>query len=221
MCRLLAYIGPRVSVQQLLYGQPYSLLRQSYAPRKQRHGRVNADGWGVGWYDFRIRPEPARYRTAQPMWADARFPEIAPLLTSELILAAVRDATPGAPVEESGAPPFLSGRFLFAHNGVIDGFRDGLGIELRRSLPTEREGQIIGTSDSEVVFALLLDRIDKGREPIEALVDVIHELDQLTTGRFNFVLTDGHEVLATTAGDSLYVLDGHSVTTTAVSYTHL
>jgi glutamine amidotransferase len=29
---------------------PSSLLVQSWAPRRQRHGTVNADGWGVGFY---------------------------------------------------------------------------------------------------------------------------------------------------------------------------
>lgn len=208
MCRFLGYIGPRIALDRFLYGPPHSLLVQSYAPRRQRHGRVNADGWGVAWYDQGVRPEPARYRTANPMWADARFPEMAPLLASDLVVAAVRDATPGTPIEESGAPPFLAGRFVFAHNGVVDGFREGLGTELRRSLSTERDRQILGTADSEVLFALVLDRIDRGRNAADAVVEVIHELRTLTTGRFNFLLSDGSELVGTAAGDSLYVLDG-------------
>ncbi len=207
MCRLLGYVGPRVSLDRVLYHPEHSLLVQSYAPRRQRHGTVNADGWGVGWYDLSVRPEPARYRTATPMWADARFPEMAPLVASELVVAGVRDATPGAPIEESGAPPFLADRFLFAHNGVIDGFRDGLGTELRRSLSPARERQLLGTADSEVVFALVLDRIDRGWAPADALVDVVRQLDGLTTGRFNFLLADGLELVATVAGDSLFVLE--------------
>nr|MBA3955617.1 class II glutamine amidotransferase [Acidimicrobiia bacterium] len=59
MCRLLAYLGPAVSLDSLLFVPEHSLVRQSYAPRHQHHGRVNADGFGVGWYDHGVRPEPA------------------------------------------------------------------------------------------------------------------------------------------------------------------
>ena len=62
MCRHLAYLGPPVTLASLLYDPPHSLLRQSWAPRMQRHGTVNADGYGVGWYQPDVRPEPARVR---------------------------------------------------------------------------------------------------------------------------------------------------------------
>jgi len=29
---------------------PHGLYRQAWAPRRQRYGTVNADGFGVGWY---------------------------------------------------------------------------------------------------------------------------------------------------------------------------
>ncbi|MDQ3145520.1 MAG: class II glutamine amidotransferase, partial [Actinomycetota bacterium] len=57
MCRHLAYLGPPVSLEEVLGGPPHALLRQSWAPRCQRHGTVNADGFGVGWWDHQRRPE--------------------------------------------------------------------------------------------------------------------------------------------------------------------
>jgi hypothetical protein len=45
-----AYLGPPVRLSALLLDPPHSLLRQSWEPRRQRYGRMNADGFGVGWY---------------------------------------------------------------------------------------------------------------------------------------------------------------------------
>lgn len=50
MCRHIAYLGPSIPLGELLMRPPHSLVRQSWAPRHQRYGTVNADGFGVGWY---------------------------------------------------------------------------------------------------------------------------------------------------------------------------
>ena len=203
MCRFVAYLGPRVTLDQLLLAPPHSLLRQSWAPRLQTHGTVNADGFGVGWYDRSVRPEPARYRTARPMWADRSFASMAGLVSSTALLAAVRSATPPAPVEESGAPPFTAGPWLFAHNGAVDSFHDGAGVELRRSMSAARAAGLEGVSDSEVLFALLLDLLDDGASMREALADVVGRV----RGRLNLVMTDGSSVAASACGESLFVID--------------
>jgi glutamine amidotransferase len=49
MCRHLAYLGPPVPLGRLLLDPPHGLLHQSWAPRRQRNGALNADGFGVGW----------------------------------------------------------------------------------------------------------------------------------------------------------------------------
>ena len=36
MCRHLAYLGPPTTLAELLLHPPHSLLRQSWAPRRQR-----------------------------------------------------------------------------------------------------------------------------------------------------------------------------------------
>ena len=50
MCRHLAYLGPPASIAALLTGPPYGLGRQAWAPRRQSHGTMNVDGFGIGWY---------------------------------------------------------------------------------------------------------------------------------------------------------------------------
>jgi gamma-glutamyl hercynylcysteine S-oxide hydrolase len=215
MCRLLAHVGAPILLDELLYRHPFGLERQSYAPRLQQNGLLNADGWGVGWYDPEIRPEPARYRTLTPMWADRRFRDMAPLIRSTHVLAAVRSATPPLPVEESGAPPFAADRHLFAHNGVIDGFSKGLGVELRRSLSPARHQQMQGVTDSEVLFALALGHLDKGAPVETALAETVVEVTDITTGRLNMMLTDGTRLAATRHGDTLFFRESGDTTVIA------
>ena len=58
MCRHLGWLGEPASVASLVLDPPYGLLVQSYSPRRQKHGLMNADGWGVGFFD------EARYAAA-------------------------------------------------------------------------------------------------------------------------------------------------------------
>src|SRR5438045_8929868 len=125
MCRHLAYVGPPVTLEKPIVKPTPSLLQQSFAPRYQTHGTINADGFGVGWYDRDKRVEPARYRTTRQIWADLSFASIAGLVSSNVVLAAVRSASPGMPVDETSTPPFTEGPWLLPHTGFGPGFRDG------------------------------------------------------------------------------------------------
>ena len=207
MCRLLAYLGPPATLDELLFAPEHSLVHQSYAPRHQRHGTVNADGFGVGWYDRDRRPEPARYRSDRPIWSDRSLASMAGLIRSTAVMAAVRSATPPAPVEESGSPPFMSGPWLFAHNGAVEGFAGAVGTALRGLVSDRRVAQVEGSADSAVVFALVLDALDRGAQPAEALASVLAAVEEVAPARLNLVLTDGASIAATTCGDSLFVLE--------------
>jgi glutamine amidotransferase len=166
---------------------------------------MNADGFGAGWYAPDRRAEPARYRSARPMWTDRSFASLAGVVSSGAVLAAVRNGLPGTAVDETNTHPFTSGPWLFTHNGEVDGFLDGVGTRLRRMVSDERLAGIEGSTDSEVLFALVLDRLDDGASPGQALADVVAQVVGLTTGRLNLALTDGRRVAATVCGDTLFV----------------
>ncbi len=160
MCRIVAYVGERdVPLSSLVLEPKHSLLVQSYAPEEMMSGVVNADGFGAGWYVPEVDGEPAVYRSNAPIWADRSFASIAPKVSSATVLAAIRSATPGLPAEESGVPPFASGPYLFAHNGAIKDFRATAMRPLRELLSDESYSGLLGVTDSETVFALLLDRL--------------------------------------------------------------
>ena len=212
MCRHLAYVGPSVTLEKLIVKPKHSLLQQSFAPRYQTHGTINADGFGGGWYDRDKRVEPARYRTTRQIWADLSFASIAGLVSSNAVLAAVRSASPGMPIEETSTAPFTEGPWLFSHNGFVPGFRTGVGRELRRKVSETRALGIAGATDSELLFALALDRLDAGTPPADALVSVIGLVEELTTARLNLLLTDGERIAATACRNSLFVFDDRQLT---------
>lgn len=210
MCRILGYVGPAIALDSLLYAPPFSLEHQSHAPRHQDLGRINADGWGVAWYDPLVDGgrRPARYRTATPMWADRRFREIADFIGSGHVIAAVRNASPGSPIEETGSSPFIRRGYAFTHNGFVSDFRNGLGEDLRRQVNDRNARSILGSADSEVLFAMLLDLLDEGASMVNALGELLDDLnDHGAAGKFNFMLSDGTTLVATREGNSLFTLE--------------
>jgi glutamine amidotransferase len=209
MCRHLAYLGRPATLAELLIAPPHSLLQQAHAPRCQRHGAMNADGFGVAWWTS-SRDEPARHRRAIPMWADRTLASVAGVIESSAVLAAVRNATPGLPIDESNTAPYLAERWAFSHNGVVHGFRDpdGAGEQLRSQLMPRRLAGVEGATDSEVVFALVLGELDAGASPAEALRSATSRVLALApTSRLNLLLSDGHTIFATACGDTLFTLE--------------
>lgn len=160
MCRIVAYLGEaKIPLSSLILKPEHSLLVQSYAPKEMMSGVVNADGFGTGWYAPEVDGEPAVYRTSAPIWSDRSFASVGPKVCSASIFAAIRSATPGLPVEESGVPPFVSGPYLFAHNGAIKNFRSTAMRPLRDALSDASYSGLLSVTDSETIFALLLDRL--------------------------------------------------------------
>lgn len=214
MCRHLAYLGPPATVHDLVYAPPHSLEHQSYGAELCGHGPLNADGFGVGWYPAG-RTAPVRYRRSMPIWADASFADIAPVISVTCAVAAVRSATIGFPIEESGAQPFVAGHRLFSHNGRIEGFA---GVEARLR---ERALEALGDDpaavpdaraplDSAALLALAVGYWRAGATLGDGLAEVVSEVGALggTAGtRLNLLAADGTTLAATTYGDSLFVRD--------------
>ena len=97
---------------------------------------------------------------------------------------------------------------MFAHNGFVEGYRTGVREQLHAGLSPRRARGLQGDADSEVLFALVLDRLDEGDSPGEALIEVITTLAP-TGGKYNFVLTDGRQLIASRWGNSLHLRRDH------------
>lgn len=185
MCRHLAWLGEPRTLAGLVLDPPYGLLRQSYAPRRQARGLVNADGWGVGFFPPG-RDIPVRWRSARPLWGDASFASVAPVLATRCLLAAVRSATVGMPIEEGAVAPFAAGRWLLSHNGRVD----------RASLKPESLPESV--CDSAVLAAEVFDR---GPQVVARTVREVAARDPRAI--LNLLLTDGVRIVGTTWGDTL------------------
>ena len=190
MCRHLGWLGADVTVSSLVMEPPYGLRVQSYAPRRQKHGLMNADGWGVGFFDRSLEGEvPRRWRSQAPLWGDVSFDSIAPALHSHCVVAAVRSATVGMPIEASATAPFTDGRWLLSHNGVVD----------RAVLPLTSSAE--SACDSAILAATIFER------GLDALGDIIAEIGAADPlARLNVLAANGSRLLATTWGDTLFIL---------------
>jgi gamma-glutamyl hercynylcysteine S-oxide hydrolase len=192
MCRHVAWLGRPRTLASLIVEPEYGLLRQSYAPRRQAHGLMNADGWGAGWWSSDL-DEPARWRAARPLWADTSLLSVAPHVSAEALLAAVRSATVGMPPDETAAAPFTSPAapgWLLSHNGRLD----------RSVLPDSAWRAAESVCDSAVLAAWLLEN------PQEIGERVIEVGGRDPSARLNVLAGDGTRIVATTWGDTLSVL---------------
>ncbi|HWG24868.1 ergothioneine biosynthesis protein EgtC [Actinospica sp.] len=210
MCRHLAYLGPPVSLAQLVTAPAHALYEQSWAPRLQKHGVVNADGFGIGWYptgsagEAEDGEEPARYRRNVPIWTDPNLPELAHAIRSHAVVAAVRSATAGTSNEESAAAPFRDGRYLFSHNGAIPDWTN-LPTDLPTDLTPAELLSLQARSDSALLWLLIYRELRRGVAPEDALATVVrHVADARPTARLNLLLTDGETIFATRFGDTLW-----------------
>jgi gamma-glutamyl hercynylcysteine S-oxide hydrolase len=190
MCRHLGWLGADVTVSSLVLDPPCGLRVQSYAPRRQKHGTMNADGWGVGFFDdFSEGAKPRRWRSAAPLWGDTSFESVAPALRSHCVVAAVRSATVGMPIEASAAAPFTDGRWLLSHNGIVD----------RAALPPTSSAESV--CDSAILAAVIFER------GLDALGDTIAEIGATDPcARLNVLAANGSRLLATAWGDTLSIL---------------
>jgi glutamine amidotransferase len=205
MCRHLAYVGEDVALGEVLVEPPHGLYRQSWAPRRQRYGTVNADGFGVGWY-APGDPVPARYRRQGPVWADPSFADVTRVVRSRALLAAVRDVTEGCAADEAATAPFTADRWLFSHNGAVDGWPKSV-AEVAATLPTEELLNLDARCDSALVWAHTLNRLRAGAELGPAVADTVGAFASAVPGsRLNLLLTDGSCIAGSAWGDTLWYL---------------
>lgn len=197
MCRWLAYSGPPILLDRLLFEPENSLIRQSLSARHAR-SVTNGDGFGVGWYG--TREMPGQYRDILPAWNDANLRSLSEQIESRLFFAHVR-ATTGTPTERVNCHPFRHGRWLFMHNGEIGGYRSLRHVLDRRisdALYATREG----STDTEAMFMLALAN-GLESDPAAAMAKTVAEIEEVAAAegvdvplRMTVAASDGTSVFA-------------------------
>lgn len=197
MCRLTAYIGPAIPLENIVVSPAHSLVCQSRhcIEAKLAH---NGDGFGIAWYGEGNEPgscQPGLYRDVLPAWADTNLASICRMVKSPLFLAHVRAATGGGTSREN-CHPFVQDNWSFMHNGQIGNF-DAIRRRLESLLPDRLYRARKGSTDSELFFLLAL-AFGLAEEPRAACERVLlHMIDcQNQAGgqgrtRFSCVMSDG------------------------------
>ncbi len=211
MCRVLAYAGPPIPLEDLLFLSSSSLVKQTVAA--QQLDMLNLAGFGfVGWDPASREPhEPWIYRSTMLPNFDPNLRVLARKLRVSTVLAHVRGVplTADAGVGSHNLHPFRYPGYAWsmAHNGAIEGF-----AEIRHALHTHTRPEVArrigGTTDSEAIYALTMSQLrDPQRADTQELSDAVlrslrvlrqvraaHGLD--TTSSVNLCFTNGTDVVA-------------------------
>ncbi|KFI12732.1 MULTISPECIES: class II glutamine amidotransferase [Vibrio] len=173
MCRWLAYQGESIYLDELVYEPEHSLVHQSLDARKAVT-RVNADGFGLGWYTE--RDTPGQFHEVLPAWGDENLRSLTHHIRSHRFMAHVRSST-GTQVSRSNCHPFIIDNWMFLHNGQIGEF-ERVKYELQSQLPESLFLKRMGTTDSELIFLLMLHN-GLCEQPVEAIRKTIIDISQM------------------------------------------
>ena len=178
MCRVLAYLGSQIPLENLLYKPDSSLLKQAYQPQMLQ--MLNLAGFGMmAWDATSHLPEiPYRYTTTELPVFDANLRNLSAKLRPRCVLAHVR----GVPYNErvhvsrQNLHPFhYEGTPLaLAHNGDLAQF-DAYKFTLAEHVRPAIRAKVRGSTDSEWIYALLLSQLDDpgARPSIDTLVKAL------------------------------------------------
>lgn len=212
MCRVLAYLGKPVLVDDLLYKPDSSLIRQGYAPQMLQ--MLSLAGFGMAaWAPESHDPErPFVYRsTALPVF-DRNLSQLAQKLMASSLIAHVRGVaySPRVTVGEQNLHPFqfAGAKLAMAHNGDLYQF-DRMKLALLEHVKPELAVQVRGNTDSEWIYALLLSQLDDpagrptAREILRAaerslrIVRRVREAHGIaTSSSVNLFIGDGETIVA-------------------------
>lgn len=173
MCRWLAYQGSPIYLDELVYEPEHSLVNQSINARKAVT-RVNADGFGLGWYTE--RETPGQFHEVLPAWSDENLLALTHHIRSHRFMAHVRAST-GSQVSRANCHPFIHHNWMFLHNGQIGEF-DRVKYCLEHLLPEPLYLLKKGCTDSELIFLLML-KNGLQQAPEQAVQVTLDEINQV------------------------------------------
>ena len=158
MCRVLAYIGPEVPLENLLLKPENSLINQALDP--ERHPQLQLAGWGfAAWSEHLLTPdEPFLYHRPMAAFYDDNVAGIVPSLQVSTMLAHVRAADYNAKTvlaDENCHPFSYQGTpWAIAQNGDLPNWKL-LQRELLQHCKDQYLEQMKGNTDTEFLYVLL------------------------------------------------------------------
>lgn len=176
---------------------------------------AHPDGWGVAYY---VDGSPHLTKSPTHALGDQLFHRLSGLVSSETVLAHVRKATQGSK-GLLNCHPFQFGRWVFAHNGDIPGFAEGLMPRLREEIAPRLRRFVLGDTDSETIFFIFLSLLERysplSHRPelgdvvaaVQATLEKVRTLCEQPGKEaallLTFIVTDGDVMVATQGGKEL------------------
>jgi glutamine amidotransferase len=215
MCRLLGVTSSEpTDFRAALRDAPRSLAALS---------REHPDGWGIAVYDV----QASRWgvdKGASCAGDDERFHRLAAGSRGHVLVSHVRKKTIGATSLEN-THPFQRDRWVFAHNGTVSDL-----AWLRSRSSSRRLEQVAGETDSELLFAWLLTRLDEDgvahapacERTDRALATATREArERPGLGAVTFLLSDGHTTYAHRFGRTMFLLERQAPNAVLVASEHV
>ena len=206
MCRFAAYIGKtKILMADLMTRPKNSLVYQKHMLLSGQPHVINADGFGMGWYNHDIDQNPAVYRAIQPVWNDLNLKHLASKIQSNCMVGHIRAASIGD-VNVSNCHPFFYKNLMMVHNGIVKGFNQ-FKKAIVAHMSSETFNLIRGNTDTEFLFFMICSTYyetfsehPNGLE--ESVIQTLRFIETLdhehkTTSRINLILTDGEKIVAT------------------------
>ncbi|KAF1850795.1 N-terminal nucleophile aminohydrolase [Cucurbitaria berberidis CBS 394.84] len=247
MCRWFAYISPTEPclLSDVLITPANSISKQCsehYLPKllphdkdkdldqssdellRMRNSLLNMDGLGVAWYTKAnssyikhvAGPRPALYKSQSPPINDFNFKSLCENTETHCVFAHIR-ASSGSVVTQVNSHPFVFGRHVFMHNGVVSNF-SSIRREMTDLMSFDAYCNVIGSTDSEHAAALYMTNLTNHGAKVTwekaysldamftALRKTVLQILQLqhdklgaaanTPNSLNFCTTDGTSLLA-------------------------
>lgn len=213
MCRLFAFRSVIPSqVHQSLIQADNGLCELS-----QEH----PDGWGVSYY---LEGSPHVVKSENAAFDDHIFKRVSGVVSSETVLAHIRKSTLGSH-SILNTHPFQHGRWVFAHNGNVKNW-DSHREELRKFVLPELVPYILGETDSEMLFFIMLSELRRNAFSLNSRIPAKHIISACASGLkkviekvgpfladdegpnsetyLTFILTDGSSIVGFQGGKNLY-----------------
>jgi len=194
MCRIAAYQGPAIPIENIVIRPAHSLLEQSQSANEAKLA-VNGDGFGIAW--FNDDGDLGLYRDVLPAWADGNLLSICRMIKSKQFLAHVRASTSGETARVN-CHPFTFQKWAFMHNGQIPNIND-----IRRDVEKELTDELFfarrGSTDSELFFLRLLSN-GLAQNPIAAVEKTIGDFEKVSStkhpNKYACVFSNGSKLFA-------------------------
>ncbi|PLW58665.1 hypothetical protein PCANC_00137 [Puccinia coronata f. sp. avenae] len=203
-----------IGLSHLITKPSHSIINQAFHSwLRLDAGPINADGFGVGWYDTKLENSvPCVFQAITPAWSNRNLFRLAEKIRSPLVFAHVRARTTGA-LSEENCHPWMYGSLLWMHNGHVLAFS-----KIKRHLQNKLSEEFFqfpqGSTDSEWAFALFLNELSKVADPKAGSIGyaTLKEMMLVTIEKIkcwwvqagatepcwmNFAVADGHSVVAT------------------------